>query len=188
MTLLFEHFGIIHPVRNQAAVDNKDAKRVNCWQAVTLGDRNDHVSINHRGGVRHDNDAGCSFTTELRHDSFNFRRAVNRGLDRLYRECRRSGSERIQVIFSKGCGLRIEQDRHARDVWRDFADQFDPFAAQRRLHINEAGDVAAGIWQARHEAAANGIRHGRKDNRDRAGLLLQCRGSWSGYGDKHVRV
>jgi hypothetical protein len=65
-------------------------------------------------------------------------------------------------------------------------DQFNPLSAERSLHINEAGDVAAGFTKARHEPAADRIRDGCKDNRDRAGLALQRRRSWSGYRDKHV--
>ena len=51
--------------------------------------------------------------------------------------------------------------------------QLKPFAAQRSLEIDEAGDVAARTYQVRDESTADRIGHARKHNRYRVGLRLQ---------------
>jgi hypothetical protein len=94
-----------------------------------IRDRIDRFAINHIGSVGRDDHSDTAFLTELRQYGFKFCRVVKRSFDRLNRERRGSGSERIEIVSSMGRGLRIKQETDARHLRGYSAHQFKPFAA-----------------------------------------------------------
>jgi hypothetical protein len=71
-----------------------------------------------------------------------------------------------------GRSVRVKQERRVGDPRHDLLEHFDPFAAQRRLDVDESRDVAAGVRQARDKSASNGIGNDDEDDRNRFRFAL----------------
>ena len=82
---------------------------------------------------------------------------ANSPRDRRDGEGGSGGFERTNVVAGLRRRLRVEHRGDAGDAGRHLLEQLDPFAAQRRLDIDEAGDVAARTRQALNETAADRI-------------------------------
>src|SRR5262249_36430919 len=82
---------------------------------------------------------------------------------------------------------RVVNNRHAGHAWRKLLEQFQPFYRDRVLVKGESRYVAAGVCEARNEAAANRVADLCEYNRDGSGRLRQLRQGRSGTGDDHVR-
>jgi hypothetical protein len=67
----------------------------------------------------------------------------------------RRGLDRLEVLA--GMGLRIVNQRGARNAGRDLLQRSQPFSPDRRLERNETRDVAFRPRQARNKAAADRI-------------------------------
>src|SRR5262245_31642557 len=74
-------------------------------------------------------------------------------------------------VLGVGRHDRVEQERDPRDPWRDLLEQLRPLGAERALEVDEPGDVAARVRQARDEAAADRIGDDHEDDGDAARLL-----------------
>src|SRR5262245_3482538 len=85
----------------------------------------------------------------------------------------------------RGC-LRVEHDRSARHTWIDLLEQLEPLLPERRLHIAEAGEIAAWMREAGNEALGHRFGDSCEYNRYRIGRLLECPDRWCGSGQKHI--
>ena len=56
---------------------------------------------------------------------------------------RTGGFDLRPTEFELRAGHRVEQDCGASDAWRNLLDDLQPFLAQRRVDIGEAGGIAA---------------------------------------------
>src|SRR5262249_55436711 len=95
-----------------------------------------------REGVRHHREATVRTLAEAFDDSLDIFGAVNGRRHRLHAKRPRRGFERRQIVGIIGRGLRIVDERGARKPGRDLFEELDPFAAHRRLDIDESRDVA----------------------------------------------
>src|SRR5262249_11732104 len=86
-----------------------------------------------------------------------------------------------------GSRARIEQEPNPPDARRDVIENLYPFAAQRRLVGDEAGDRAAGVRQACDKATADRIGHVDENNGDCAALLHKCGDLRRGLNEHHFR-
>src|SRR5262249_49703271 len=95
-----------------------------------------------------------------------------------------SAERKWSHIGSRAC---IEQDHTPPDARRDVIENLYPFAAQRRLVGDEAGDRAAGVRQACDKATADRIGHVDENNGDCAALLHKCGDLRRGLNEHHFR-
>src|SRR5262245_58594186 len=97
------------------------------------------------------------------------------------------GSVQIKACRDmRRCGS-IENQRRARNLWRDLLELLEPLATHRLFKIAEPGCVAAGPRQRGNEAATNRIRDLHKDDRGMLVRLLQPRDGKIAFGEDHVR-
>src|ERR1700738_1653224 len=102
-------------------------------------------------------------------DVFNRMNGSNNGLDTVLT---RGGLKGLLVKSKVRRGLRVEYKSGAGDLGHDLLEHFNPLAAQRRLDIDESGDVPTGPRQARDKPAADRIGHADEHDRYRGGLVL----------------
>ena len=88
--------------------------------------------------------------------------------------------------IGKAPELGVDQRGDALDMGSDLQKRLDPLAAHLRLERAEAGDIAAGLRQALHEAGADRIRHHEEHDRDRLRELLSGRKPQRAVGDDDV--
>jgi hypothetical protein len=82
-------------------------------------------------------------------------------------------SEGLQVIFKIWRRCRVEQEGDSVDARCHLLEQLQPLATHGAFDVDEPGDVAARLRQARNEAAADRIGNIRKNNGDSAGLTAR---------------
>ena len=61
---------------------------------------------------------------------------------------------------------RIDKQAEARGDRHHFVQKAQPFCAQLRLHVVDAGEIAARAAEARHETGLHGVGAGGKDDRN----------------------
>src|SRR5262249_150495 len=98
-----------------------------------------------------------------------------------------SGSfKRAQVVISVRGGSAVEYDPDPPQVRPDLLEQFHPFASERRLKICKTGDVAAWPRETANKAAPHRIGEIRKNDGNRACLLLECGYRWRAVSENDV--
>jgi hypothetical protein len=111
-----------------------------------------------------------------------------RRLDSLDCGGRRGRAEAVEIIVRVGRGLRVVQERHARDLRRNLAQEIESLAGQRSFDVDKAGYVAAGIGEARNKAAAHRIGDDCKHGRDRACLPLKRGGGGRRDAEQNIGI
>jgi hypothetical protein len=101
------------------------------------------------------------------------------------RGCR--GFDRRQIEVGVWRSIGIEQHRCTFDVRRNLFQQFHPFAANRRLDVDEACDIAAGSSQAVDKAVSDGVGHQHKYDRRSLVLRAQCRNDRRRAAENNIR-
>ena len=98
------------------------------------------------------------------------------------------GFERLLVKRHIGRGRRVEHQRGAGDPWPDLLEYLNPLAAQRRLDVDEPGDVAAGTRQAFDESAPDRIGNDEEHDGDGFGFALERGDDLRRVSDLHIRL
>ena len=127
---------------------------------------------------------------QLRESDVDFRRVAGLQYNRLLAELGRSGLcigllvRSIRIVW-------IHQQRDAREIWHQFAQQLDALCAEHARDKGYPRDIAAGPIEARHQPEADGITaDGKNDRNDRARVSCRARGSdvsGRGNGDNPLR-
>src|SRR5262249_5087004 len=108
--------------------------------------------MRHHEGIRHHDETAIRLVCLCGNDGFEFGRASNRCDDRLHGKSGGGGLERVQInVRIACCCCGVEQDCDPVDARGDLLEQLEPLPGHRLLHGDEAGDVAAGARNARHE-------------------------------------
>src|SRR4051794_17873088 len=96
----------------------------------------------------------------------------------------RTGQKKCSCAGSR---LRVEDDRNPLDAGRNFLKRLEPLPHHGWFEVGEPGDVAPRPRDARNKAAAHGIGHTRKHDRDRRRLPQQCGGGRCRIADQYIR-
>jgi hypothetical protein len=81
----------------------------------------------------------------------------------------------------------VQQDGNTGDARRDLLEHPEQFRSQARLHNREAGQVAAGMSEALHQAISDRITAADEDHRNRASRLLRRFRRGVAVGEHHIR-
>ena len=84
--------------------------------------------------------------------------------------------------------LAVHQGRQARRARQRFAEELDALARQVHQRQRQAGHIAAGPCQIRHQAGAQGVAGGRHHDRNPVGRLHRRLEARRCVGDDHVDV
>src|SRR6478672_897774 len=122
--------------------------------------------------VRHGDETAARLSPKSCDDLFDIGLAMDGGREWLHAEFYRGSFHGLHIDLRIWGRLRIEHHGDPRYAGRDLLKQIQPLAADRRLEIDEAGDVATGTRQALDQASADRIRYSRKHDRNCLRLAL----------------
>ena len=116
-------------------------------RSLSGGERNNQVQIvgPPQKNVWHDDESAAGLGADCDKGLLDLRGTANNGGGRFDAERARRGLEWLPIVLGIGRSLWIENDRSVGSAGRDFFEQLDPFATERRLDIDEASDVATGV-------------------------------------------
>ena len=137
--------------------------------------------------IRCDDQASARLVRKREDGGFDLGLVVDRLCCQLDSERSRGLSKLMQENGVIGRGLWIEHEHHPPDARGDLLKHLQPFPDQGKFDECETGDVSARTPQAGDEALSERIIDHRKDDRDSAGRLFQCRKDWRTAGDNEVR-
>ena len=152
------------------------------------GKRGNQIEIDFRRckDVRRRNQAGIGPIAEGFEHALDVGSGVDEGHDRLDAIGARGGFERLLVKRHIGRGRRVIHQDGAGDPRHDLLEQFDPFAAQRRLDVDETRDVATRTRKTFDESAADGIGNDDEHDGDGFGFVLKGGGDPGGVSQQHI--
>jgi hypothetical protein len=81
---------------------------------------------------------------------------------------------------------RMPQDRDAGHPRQRLLEQLELLGDQPRAEERVPGEIAAGSGEARHEAVADGITHGHRDDGGRGGRVPSSLGGWRCSGQNEI--
>src|SRR5262245_63394421 len=154
---------------------------------MSHGDSDDQLELNNSKRTHHHHHAVGWNRRKSRHSALDFGGYCQIYWDYLNARRRCEGLNHGPLPNPRRSPL-VANNAYARNLRRQFSQEVEPFGAQAKFELGEAGQIAAWACQAIHNPATNRIDGLSEYNWDCARGLLQNWCCWTNASQNHVRL